>query len=677
MSKKKKKVDKLIDNKDQIENGENDVVETEIVDKDDKSPEEVEKTDKVEKKDDEAQKDEPNDEVVNSKKKIKSNKSMSKKKKGIIAIVVTLCIVAITLSIVLPVVFYQKPRIFVKNAEQFVAGNKVGNIDKYFYVLDKNINCDESLTIEGEDVYSIDMNKHSLTVNGDFAINSNREGTMYIGTRKSENEYTSKKASIKANNITIYAPNMDVVIMADISCENFRIEAKSLQVGSFMKGEVSNMNMSIEAAKVKFSGNISGTATSVINVIKAEEVVVDSGVSITNTLQLFGSNLTVNSGATLATVELDSASKAYISGTISNSIIGGAQVNMQDGHYCNTYQDINTLVIFRNIRTSHLIKNCKNVIYVEKLVKPVDINIQEANNRVYCNVASVKHASGYRFYINDEEVAVQKGEDNTRLDITDYVKDIGTYSIKVVPCGDFNQNSDLTNVGHRTMYVDGEAASISYNCALTLQAPQNLRFRDKFILEFDKVLHADYYLIFVDGIMVIRDDIAANSEDLSNYIGVVGDHSIRVQAFSFNENISASSESMTSYSTTEALEGVDQEHLNATFKVENIDGKDVITAINVNWQGTANGYEYIVYLQINGDPSRKIEVGRTSVVDETGAIVYTINFDELPSSFDINDDPNSGDYFDVSIVAAEHDYFTQSAESFCRVRLLQVIPSSK
>ena len=66
--------------------------------------------------------------------------------------------------------------------------------------------------------------------------------------------------------------------------------------------------------------------------------------------------------------------------------------------------------------------------------------------------------------------------------------------------------------------------------------------------------------------MVIRDDITALSEDLSIYIGSVGDHSIRVQAFSFNDNIYNSPIAMISYSTTEALEAVDPEQLSAIFK---------------------------------------------------------------------------------------------------------------
>ena len=618
------------------------------------------------KKDEVAHVEDKKDDFVNSKKKITSNKSMSKKKKGAIALVATLCIVAIALAVVLPVVFYRQPRIFVKSADQFVAGNKVGGLDKYFYSLDKNINCD-NLAIEDDNVYSIDMNKRSLTVNGEFSIKTSKEGTLYIGTRKSNTEYTSNKASIKANSIRIDAPNMDVVLMADITCTSLSVVgAKSLQVGSFLSGEdkIKQMDISIENTdQVRFSGNIPGTTTSNIDIYGAK-VTIDGGVTITNPLHLYNGNLMVNNSATLATIELDGNSRAIVYGAITNSLIGGAQVTMEDGHSCNTYQDINTLVIYRDIKKSHLIKNCKNVIYVEKLAKPVDINIQEIGNRVFCNVTRVKHASGYSLYINDEKITSLSGELNTTFDITDYVKDIGTYKVSVIPTGNFNDDADLTNAGHCTMYVDGDATSVNYNCVMTLQSPQNLKIKennDELILEFDKVLHADYYLVYVDGLMVVRNDVTATTEDLSRYVGVIGDHSIRVQAFSMNENIHASSVSMISYSTTIPLEPVDIAHLTATLNSE-------YTAINVTWHGTANGYEYIVYLQVDGNPNRIYEVGRTSVVDETGAVVYTINFEELPEDLNIEYDPESDTYFDVFVVAAEHDYFEKSVESSCRVR---------
>ena len=168
--------------------------------------------------------------------------------------------------------------------------------------------------------------------------------------------------------------------------------------------------------------------------------------------------------------------------------------------------------------------------------------------------------------------------------------------------------------------------------------------------------------------MVVRDDITSTQEDLSRYVGVIGDHSVKVQAFSMNENIHTSSVAMHSFSTTLELEPVD----NLTAQL-NIGDR---TTINMSWQGTANGYEYIVYLQIDKNPNRKYEVGRTSVIEETGELVYTIDFEELPEEWMVEYDTKKNTVFDVFVVADEHDYYTRSAESSCNVKKQTVTSTS-
>ncbi|MDE6189307.1 MAG: hypothetical protein K2G37_03365 [Clostridia bacterium] len=595
--------------------------------------------------------------ISSSKRKITSNKSISKKKKGLIAIAIAVVAVAIILSIVLPVVFYRAPRIFVKSGDGFTSGGNAGSMDKYFYVLSKNVES-EDITISGNDVYSIDFNKHTLKVNGDFTISSEREGTLYIGTRESKTEYSSKKAHLEATNIIINTPNLNVVLMADVSCENLEINAKSVQLGNFL----SRTDMSLQAESVRLSGDIVGSTTSEIIITACPNVVVDSNVTIESSLNLIDSSLTVEKDGTLDTVVLDDTSKATVKGNITLAIIGGAQVTMEEGHTCQTYQDINTLVIFRDTQKSHVIKNCKNIIYVEKLAQPTDINIEEHNSKIICNVAKVNFASGYRFMLNGEVVGETKGEGNTKLDITDYVKEIGTYTVSVMPLGNFTSETDLTNQGHKTMYVDGEESSIQYNCVMTLQAPQGLQISDDYVLTFAEVPHADFYIITVDGVMVVRSDISSNTADLTRYLSSMGNHSVRVQAFSVNENIQNSSVSMVSYSTTEKLEAIDSEQLKATFSSD-------FTAINVSWHGVANGYDYVVYLEVNGDRANRLELGRSSDVDEIGAIIFTVTLDEIGIVYD----QDSDDYFDIIVVAAEHDYYTRSDETTCRVKVQDTV----
>lgn len=578
-------------------------------------------------------------------KKAKSGKSLSKKTKIIVTVTVVATVLVLLLGVVLPIVLYHAPRIFVKSAEDFVAGDKTGQVGKYFYSLDKNISCD-TLTLENGNVYSIDMNKHSITVANDFNIvcNEDRKGTMYIGTRKDDTVYNNKKATLTAKTININAPNLDVVIAADIVCETLNVTAKSISVANSKNGSFSKLDITINALSAKFTGNVSASAGSSINISGCPSVIVNKGVNIGNTINLTqSSSIASGANSTISTLNLDNTCTASIAGNVTNLINGGKQVVMESGHSCNTYQNIDTLVIFRDVDNSNIIKNCKNVIYVEKLATPSDINIEELNGKIYCVVAKVAFASGYNYYVNDELVATSK---ETKVDITDHVKEAGKYKIKVVPVGNYVAGEDLTGKTSGTMYVDGDAISTNYNCVFTLQAPQGLKVTqkdDKYILSFNQVLHAETYKIIIDGKTIKRADASALSEDITQYIGIVGDHSIRVQALNSNENIHNSEESMISYYHTEALEAVTE--LIGSFN-------DDHTSINVQWQGVTNGYEYEVSLQV-GDGSA-IKVGRTSILKEDGTVVFAINLQELGLTYD------SSSSYKVTVKAVGHNYYTDS-----------------
>ena len=147
--------------------------------------------------------------------------------------------------------------------------------------------------------------------------------------------------------------------------------------------------------------------------------IVESGVKISNTVSLVASNLTVKSDSTVATLQLDGDSTATVAGNISNTVIGGKQVIMQEGHTCPTYQNVKNLIIFRDLNATHNMTGCENVIYVEKLAQPIDIIIEERENRIYCKAAKVKYAKSYQFIISDgvaENDVILRWEKNTSDD---------------------------------------------------------------------------------------------------------------------------------------------------------------------------------------------------------------------------------------------------------------------
>ena len=642
-------------------------------------------------------KDESSDKKENKKKEDKKEKQdkpagQKKKlgKKGIIAIVASVCLVGVLLAIILPIVFFHAPRIFVKNADDFVA-SKQGGLDKYFYVLDNNISCD-NLTFDDNNIYSVDLNKHTLSVSDTLTITSTKSGTMYIGTRKGKEFVTHKKSNLKAGTIEINAPDMDIDLLANVSCETLRATAKTFTIYNFEGGETNIIDAQISESKVVFAGNvIDAKSTSQINVLNCPNTIVESGVKIANTISLENSNLTVKSDSTVATLQLDSNSTATIAGNISNTVIGGKQVIMQEGHTCPTYQNVKNLIIFRDLNSTHNMTGCENVIYVEKLAKPIDIIIEERENRIYCKVAKVKYAKAYQFVISDgnpeNDVTLPLWEKNTiddpEYDITQYVSTPGkSYTITVTPLGDYSDDLNFEEIGSTTMYVNGDSISVQYDYIITLNMPTGLKVytskeddTTKTYFEFLKVADADAYKIFIDNQeisnLTLNEDGNKITAEITQYVNKVGDHSVRVKAINTqNPNIKDSPISMIAHSTTDKLTAVEEDTITATISED--DGSEELksAAIHASWQGVQNGYEYLVELQIND--GQKIEIGRTSILTD-GRVGYSINFDDLKELYGIEYDSNiaaNGGYR-IIITAIGHGYYTDSDTSQCQATLTQ------
>lgn len=639
--------------------------------------------------------DNSNDKKDKKKDKDKKDKSAAPKnklgKKEIIAIVACVALVGVLLSIILPVVFFHAPRIFVKNADGFKAENiksSKSSFEKHFFVLDKNITTDY-LTFDDSNLHSIDLNKHTLKVTEKLEINTAKSGTLYIGTRKGKGYVTHKKSNLDVGTFEINAPNTDIVLMANLSCANLNVTAKSLTLYDYEGDSTNIIEAEIRAEKVTFAGNIAiAKSTSQIDIINCPQVVVESSVKIAYApLSLKSSDLTSKSGSTVATLQLDENSTAVIEGNVSISVIGGKQVIMKAGHSCPTYENVENLIIFRDLGSNHNMIGCNHVIYVEELAKPIDILIEKRDNKIFCKVAKVQHAKSYKFVISDGEETIPLdcpsdplGGD-PELDITQNVNKPGkSYTITVTAQGDYSDTLDFANINEKIMYVDGQSVSVNYNYVITLDMPSGLTVTPstnedgttKVEFKFNKVAYALSYRIYIDNVeknVGLSEDGGTMIADITQFVNKVGDHSIRVQAVNNdNPNIQDSPIAMIAHSTTEKLSDVDRETLTATITEEEIvkDGNKLTTAtINASWQGVQYGYEYLIELKIND--TQIIEVGRTSIIKD-GKVGYTIIFKDLDGvEYDSDIAANGG--YEVRITAIEHGYFHSSNPQECTATL--------
>ncbi|MDE6472613.1 MAG: cofactor-independent phosphoglycerate mutase [Clostridia bacterium] len=624
-------------------------------------------------------------------------------KKGIIAIIASICLVGVLLAIILPVVFFTAPRIFVKNADGFKAENinsSKADFVKYFFVLDKNITCDGNLTLDDSNLHSIDFNKHTLNVKNTFEINTMKTGTLYLGTRKGKGYVTNKKSNLKAETISINAPNLDIVIMANVSCENLTVNAKSLTLYKYGDKSTSSVTTQITADKVVFAGDVKDIpSTHQIKVADCKEVVVKGGVKINVNMDLTNSALTVQRNASVSSLTLDDSSTAVIEGNIVSKIEGGKRVTMQEGHSCPNYQNVKTLIIFKDLNTTQNIANCENVIYVEKLAKPVEIIIEKRNNRIFCKVAQVKYASSYSFVVIDDEGGQTQAPDSnvsinangdTECDVTDFVKTPGkSYTVTVTPKGNYYDMLDKLDDFNGTLYIDGDSISVKYNYVITLPMPTGLNITSakneagitKTTLTFDQVADANGYVIFIDGKEIKGLDFTTSnnkvSADISQYVNKVGDHYVRVKAVNTqNDNIKDSQFTLIGLSTTEKLNAVEVDDgngnggLKATI-TEDVDDDNQLTAsITVNWKGVQNGYEYLIELKINdGNEIKKIQIGRTSIIN-SGNVGYSIKFSDLTDvDYDRSIALNGG--YEIIVTAIGHGYFTDSDSITCSATLPQ------
>lgn len=494
----------------------------------------------------------------------KLKEKTTKKKRIIIATVAVFLVIAITLSIALPIYFVNKDKIFVKSAEDFLNYN-----DGTYFVLKNDIVVEGDLTIDRD--YNIDLAGHSLVVNGTFTYTTGKEANVYIGTKKGK-EYT-QSGLLQAKNFVIDAVSSTVNLMSSLTVDTMTANAKELNLPSSLQA---NGTVDVTAQKFNVSGNMSfGTGEAAnLTVRNCPEFNLSSDVA--SSVMLYGTTLRMESNAKVNELVFRDDSRSVVFGEIRNSASSeiqkqetpeqpAAEITTGDdrvgtlvllGSYsCPTVRNVKTVAMERKNGVSINVYNCATVKYIDRLQTPVDVNVDEREDGTLMAVAAnVQNAQSYMFRIDGNEwVDNATNEFNITAQLTSQT---GSHNIEVYAKGNFSYDNPFA-LDAEKLYLDSTPIKCEYTYQIQLATPSNLRVTvnttaegTSYILSFDRVAFATKYSYAINGTTYEYKpenlEEARINIDITDKLTTAGAYSIRIIAKADSADILQSKAAMTS-----------------------------------------------------------------------------------------------------------------------------------
>ncbi len=532
---------------------------------------------------DESQPVVPSEEEMNEalKPKLKET-SVKKKKRIIIAVVAVLLVAAITLAIVLPIVFYYRDKIMVSSAEDFANYN-----DGKYFVLEKDVTVDGDLTIER--LYNIDLNGHSLFVNGTLKYVAGTEGTLTIGTKKGK-EYVAK-GLLQADEIIFETASANVNLVAPVTVNTMTVSAQSFTLSSSAQA---NGTVTVDSPTININGPVSFGEGESAKFVAKNASAFNVNANLSSAVETVSSTLTLAKNATIGSLALDSSSRAAIYGKISESVTSLAPVEEPDAetpeedqtegaasamsetvtdtgnvvvllgsdYSCPTVRNVDILALERRSDLSIEIYDCTTVKYIDRLAAPVDINIDERSDGSLVAVSSkVQNAQAYSFSVDGKDWV---DVDGNEYDITaQLTSQTGTHRVEVYAKGNYSYSDPFALGDASVLYLDGEKTACEYTYRIQLATPSNLNVtvsvvegQQVYKLTFDKVAFASSYEYYVNGVKYTykpENDNALIEIDITSNLPSAGAYSIRVIATADSADILTSKPAMTSTVKLEKL----------------------------------------------------------------------------------------------------------------------------
>ena len=557
----------------------------------------------------------------------KVKEPMPRKKKVIIGVVAALLIVAVLAAVIGPVTIFFVNNQVVSSAEDLLAldWNALGGKKVY---LQKDITVEGDLEIPA--AATIDLNKHTLTVNGALKISAAGDVAIGTVTRDGFNE----KGALKVTALQADMAEGTFAVYADTTIGEGSISAaKAVLDGSVHLGG----ELLVSADRAEVPGVVDGGEGAAISftggdVLVRGDVLVPANLSEGAYAEIKGET---------ADVTADGQSYVVLSGK-ANSVVGGKGVLALKNFECGYFIGAEKLGVFvASCSGNERFEDVGDIFYIEQLETPPAAQVDMRGDNVILTVTEVEHAEEADFsYTITVNGTLFENVTGNRADITSAVTGAGIYNILIVAQGNFEKNEegkyDFDSFTKDVYYIDSLPCGLKYEHTFTLETPDNLSVTESeggITVKFDAVPFADYYYVFVGDGEGMRAD--TNELFIENALLSAGSNSIYVQALSNNEQIFASGKALTSYVKYEKL-------ATPSLGTPVVNGKEVA----VSWGKTDNS------------PARMFEVkftyntatGSAEKIVFTTAVDLTVTLDDLAE----------GSQVSVSVKAVGYGYYTDS-----------------
>ena len=353
-------------------------------------------------------------------------------------------------------------------------------------VIKKDITFTSDLTLDRP--VNIDLNKHTLTVEGDVTIPV--EKSVSIGY-KTKGEYTHG-GKIVANKLKMSGTS-DLSILADLSVKSAEISATNVYYNGTISGAES---VSLSSPDIRFYGDANTTML----------------LSNTSVLHLTGNVSEIQGGESI-------------------TLIGGS-VDLVVG------VPENRPVVYDEVGKVNETRNVAAYYRVAPLATPDEIYVLEENGDFRCYVSEVIGATKIVYTLNGiqkDPVDVTPGTTVITLDSDSLTPGEQTICLYMTAPGD-----------PRYRDSNSKCYTFEFSAQLDTPIPTVAEEEGKIVLTIPAIKHADKYLYIIDGASYTTKDVKT---DISDKVAAGGVHVIKVKAQSENKYFSESHEAMTSYVT--------------------------------------------------------------------------------------------------------------------------------